>query len=474
MKATLVIIALAVMALTIRAEGDSASPTTAGASSKFEWDPVTPAPQVTAPSPNKSLIRSGRYGTIRYFNGPAFSLPELGSAGLDMNADGASDFLFAGEGLITGSLPGGNLWLFDLQGIDSNQFLAISNLVTVWSYGAPISDRNFPGGFFFGNPWDWISDRANVATFYSGTDSFWAGPLALPGIGYIGVRFQAADGLHYGWVRVHLPTTVPMGISNGQPMVMDWAYEKRTNTPIRAGAISSARGVKEFTIFLQSTNLFRPLFGHAFLMGNVLRYEMHFPGTFSNATFFADPMSMGPLSRLLAPVRVDSPRINTHLSCPSDENTNGIPPGAVCETEITVFFGDIKLNSLQLELLRREQLEVDIGNGAAIGDFVDERLVELQVPRVIPRGTNLPPIPLPTPLPGTYPVPPPVRPTNIFVPIIAPPIPPAVIVPPSGGSSGSELQLIGGSGFSSGAGEVRLNPLKPIPRPPPIQPSENP
>ena len=67
--------------------------------------------------------------------------------------------------------------------------------------------------------------------------SGWSGPFIVPGGGYLGVRFYAADGLHYGWI--HALLAVPEGDTNsldGTPLITDWAFETRPNTAIIAGA----------------------------------------------------------------------------------------------------------------------------------------------------------------------------------------------------------------------------------------------
>ncbi len=44
---------------------------------------------------------------------------------------------------------------------------------------------------------------------------------------YMGVRFQASDGTHYGWMRLDLPY---VGINGGY--IREWAYETRADTPL--------------------------------------------------------------------------------------------------------------------------------------------------------------------------------------------------------------------------------------------------
>lgn len=50
--------------------------------------------------------------------------------------------------------------------------------------------------------------------------------------GYVGVCNQAADGTHYGWIKM---TVVVSNSGDVTVTVYSWAYEKTPNTPIKAG-----------------------------------------------------------------------------------------------------------------------------------------------------------------------------------------------------------------------------------------------
>jgi hypothetical protein len=71
----------------------------------------------------------------------------------------------------------------------------------------------------------------------------WDGPWIGIEETFLGVRFSGADGLHYGWIRLHMPVdplVPPEGVNFfGQPAPypIDFAYESTPNTPIIAGAI---------------------------------------------------------------------------------------------------------------------------------------------------------------------------------------------------------------------------------------------
>ena len=69
--------------------------------------------------------------------------------------------------------------------------------------------------------------------------SEWTPPLGTLTNGYLGVRFYAADGLHYGWIQAGLPIQ-NMGtigfVLVSSPVILDWAYETRVDAAIVAGA----------------------------------------------------------------------------------------------------------------------------------------------------------------------------------------------------------------------------------------------
>lgn len=97
---------------------------------------------------------------------------------------------------------------------------------------------------FLDSPW-WKGDRIDPAVHWFGEDLFPTilngGSEAIPNPpgtgffdstgGYIGVRFTATDGIHYGWIQYASDTTGSRGI------VYDWAWEATPNTPITAGDV---------------------------------------------------------------------------------------------------------------------------------------------------------------------------------------------------------------------------------------------
>lgn len=164
--------------------------------------------------------------TIVHVPGPCFWI--LGydftpRASLDMNQDGRSDFSFsASPWICTMDIPTSFCSQSVFVGISATNSILIQGM-----YAASVP----PGG--------WIGQSAPTNTEWSTGSTtylciYWHSPregtsgargsIGEQGEGYLGVRFSAADGNHYGWIFV-----------TGQS-VMEWAYEMRPNCPIQAGA----------------------------------------------------------------------------------------------------------------------------------------------------------------------------------------------------------------------------------------------
>ena len=178
--------------------------------------------------------------TIVYSPGPGFWIPVdfVPSATLDMNQDGTVDFTFsAGPWICTMDVP--------------TSYCSQSVFV-----GTPATNSILNQGYFIASvpPGEWIGNSAPTNEVWSTGSytylcTYWnsprygtsgvEGPIGEQGEGYLGVRFSATDGDHYGWIFV-----------KGQSVV-DWAYEMRPYYPIRAGA-------KPVPVLLTHTSIQRP------------------------------------------------------------------------------------------------------------------------------------------------------------------------------------------------------------------------
>lgn len=280
--------------------------------------------------------------TIVYFSGPSlpfqYGASEPGDASLDLDRDGMPDFSFQlGYFVCTADTPtSGCSGPFYVMPLGTNAILKRFSQATILPFDALI-DSPPPTNSTWSNP----DQSATVATFYISEryrTSGLYGPLADAGVGYLGVRFYAADGLHYGWVRVRIAPFVA---------VADWAYEGRPNTPIRAGIIGTNGESLQFTVNFQGPNNTLPdRTGTFILTGNTLRGELTFAGSYSSA----DIARRAPARAIVKSI--------ASLGRPLARRT-----------DFTSFFGDATLSHPEIVHLLRGAVYVSIDNGAVVGQI---------------------------------------------------------------------------------------------------------
>lgn len=287
---------------------------------------------------------TGAHGqdTIVYFSGP--SLPfqyepsEPGDAALDLDRDGTPDFSFQlGYFLCTADTPtSGCSGPFYVTPLGTNAVLKRFSQATILPFGALIGSPA-PTNSTWSDP----DQSATVATYYISEryrTSGLFGPLADVGVGYLGVRFYAADGLHYGWVRVSIAPYVA---------VVDWAYEGRPNTPIRASIIGTNGESLQFRVNFQGPNNTLPdRTGTFILTGKTLRGELTFAGLFSSANIARRARARGKVKPIASLGRPLARR-----------------------TDFTSFFGDATLSHSEIIQLLRGAVYVSIDNGAVVGQI---------------------------------------------------------------------------------------------------------
>ena len=213
--------------------------------------------------------------TIAYFNGPKipFTFFEGGGGDLDVNADGRLDFNFNLSPFIcTADIPvSGCSGTFSVTASGSAAMLVQRfSRAAILPFGTPIGSSSPTN-----SSWSANDPSASVATYFFsplyGTSGF-GGPLGEAGVGYLGIRFSAEDGTHYGWVRVCL-------LAPNWPAVVDWAYERRPDTAIAAGAIGTGNSARQFLVsFANGGN------GSMILNGNTLRSEFVLAEPFLSAS----------------------------------------------------------------------------------------------------------------------------------------------------------------------------------------------
>ena len=152
----------------------------------------------------------------------------------DVNQDGTVDFTLTASWIITHDVPtSGMSYSFGIRPSADNYVMGVGNDVSVLSAGAEVSlTPSAPAG------WQQIQYGSLHVGFWSanlleGTWSGWKGPMESVQEGYLGLRFLASDGYHFGWLRVNrggdasLATIVPV----------DFAWETQTGAPISAGVV---------------------------------------------------------------------------------------------------------------------------------------------------------------------------------------------------------------------------------------------
>jgi hypothetical protein len=235
---------------------------------------------------------------IVYFDGPSFGIPDSPiSQSLELNRHYDTDFLFVDEirtnyvvrdpvGLVPGDVE--NSYYIGARGPGEVMVppatakpVGATLPVQLSMFGTLIGDPRPPAQFPPPHAWDVRALLAEHCTSLgNGLICFpaWSGPLGYEGIGYIGIRFQARDGWHYGWIRARLPITAASGTETGM-VIVDWAYESQPEVPIQAGMTGTRGGSSQFV--LQFANLPQsgpafpaPGYGSFILTGQTLRYEL--------------------------------------------------------------------------------------------------------------------------------------------------------------------------------------------------------
>ena len=175
-----------------------------------------------------ALQAASAWGAIVYFPGPAFNAPFNADLSLDINQDGTADVGFSGRILVTYDIPSSAMTTFcDVSGANGAQLLVTNGYAQILASGASVGSGS-PG-------WSAGDVLLTMESFdqRNNTSSDWLGPLGAKGEGYMGIQFNAADGIHYGWIQVSLHSTYNMSLVS--PMVVDWAYETIPGQPILAG-----------------------------------------------------------------------------------------------------------------------------------------------------------------------------------------------------------------------------------------------
>ncbi len=164
--------------------------------------------------PEPIYVTQGRYDSD-------FNWQEL----IDLNADGIADYRFFGD-----------VFSVSVQALGENGHLSL--LATPPDLGSLLYP--LPAEVSIGpsppEGLDWVNSLTPSHPFAgtSGISAFTSngGSGLFFGLtAYMGVQFLSVDGTHFGWVRIDAPSFEAGGV------ILDWAYETRSNVPILAGAV---------------------------------------------------------------------------------------------------------------------------------------------------------------------------------------------------------------------------------------------
>lgn len=185
-------------------------------------------------------------GTIAY---SGFAPRALGGSIVDFDGDGTAEFSFSGTFLSTGGNPDFHTDTYFVGPAPHGAISFDGDSVRLVGAGTLIGSSLSP-------VWGGASDAFSVLTIFNvsptplpdptnpGGTPVWpqyAGPLAdAGGLAYLAARWQLADGLHYGWIRLNSqgmshpdnPYLIYLG-----PLVVDWSYNTVPGEPILAGAV---------------------------------------------------------------------------------------------------------------------------------------------------------------------------------------------------------------------------------------------
>ncbi len=174
------------------------------------------------------------YGTGVWVGFPESFAPQT-TLNMDINGDGTTDFRFVGENPFSGGLY---LEPQNRNGVLGYPADAFSSAYRVrrLAAGNDISATTSPGLLYVGyNPQPLSSITGpyllyNLSFAGDGGGEFVARLPIGTTEGYVGVQFYAADGLHYGWIRVR-------GGYYNDGRILDYAYNSVPGQGIAAGAV---------------------------------------------------------------------------------------------------------------------------------------------------------------------------------------------------------------------------------------------
>lgn len=277
---------------------------------------------------------------------------------MDLNEDGIEDYEISGLLLVSLPSPGFPVTLTPFvvaRNFNRNDFLTgpdIYGNLRLKEAGYVFGPETMPGEFWGRR------DGQIVSIAYS----HWTGFSGQPPEAYLGVRFLSGGRQHYGWIHFIVPTVQSGPAMRAVfPVIADWAYEARQDTPILAGDAGTNVKPVWFTVDFQNSDGtlhgcyddslqfcdMRRSTGAFALAGDTLSYVVTLAGSFPSVEICRSGRS-----------RVEGKPV-WRSEDPLVQLAN-----------FTLFFGETKLTRSQANRLRLGPLYASLDGGAVVGQIV--------------------------------------------------------------------------------------------------------
>jgi hypothetical protein len=149
----------------------------------------------------------------------------------DLNLDGLPDFTLYWEHIATTDIPVSHSSHEFGVSLGDNLYAAVGNFALALDAGSEVGPESVD--------FSWVNRRRTTLAAYAvdspqssdPVKSDWLGPVAGRTESFFGLRFVAADGEHFAWLRIHTDDSTEARILK----VVDYAWETTPNTAIIAG-----------------------------------------------------------------------------------------------------------------------------------------------------------------------------------------------------------------------------------------------
>ncbi len=163
------------------------------------------------------------------------SLAPVAELLMDINGDGVNDFRFVGENPFSGGLylePQNQNGVLGYPESPARGLFRVRRLLAGADISAGATATGLEWVGYQPNPTSSVTGPYLLYNLSNGGDGGgeFARANSMQTEGYVGVQFYAADGLHYGWIRVR-------GGNYNDGRILDYAYNTVPGQSISAGAV---------------------------------------------------------------------------------------------------------------------------------------------------------------------------------------------------------------------------------------------